>query len=135
MVSLSTMSEFKEKVIQFVRLVPYGKVVSYGQVAAYVGVPRGARHVGWILRGIENNVDFPWWRVINNTGRISIDGNLHSDKHLQRKLLESEGIVVLESFRLDMNAYRFIPDNTVLKTLQLNKEYIQMLQEKYFKTK
>ncbi len=129
------MSEFKEKVIQFVRLVPYGKVVSYGQVAAYVGVPRGARHVGWILRGIENSVGLPWWRVVNNTGRISIDGNLNSDKYLQRKLLEAEGIVVLESFRLDINTYRFIPDSTVLETLQLRKEYIQMLQEKYFKAK
>ncbi|MBA3724439.1 MAG: MGMT family protein [Candidatus Levybacteria bacterium] len=126
------MSNFKEKVMQVVRLVPFGNVVSYGQVAAYVGVPRGARHVGWILRGIENNVDLPWWRVVNNTGRISIDGNLHSDKHLQRKLLEAEGIEVLENFKLDIKKYRFIPQTIVLKKLQLKREYIQMLQDKYF---
>ena len=51
--------------------IPYGRVVSYGQVAAYVGVPRGARQVGWTLRRLED-IDIPWWRVINNEGRISI---------------------------------------------------------------
>jgi methylated-DNA-protein-cysteine methyltransferase related protein len=126
------MSPFKEKVIQVIRLVPYGKVVSYGQVAAYVGAPRAARQVGWILRGLENTVDLPWWRVINNSGRISIDGSLHNDKYLQRKLLQAEGVVVLENFTLDMEQYRYIAEDKTLKKLKLPEEYILMLHEKYF---
>lgn len=126
------MSPFKEKVIQLIKLVPYGKVVSYGQVAAYVGVPRGARQVGWILRGVEESFSIPWWRVVNNSGRITIDGNLHNDKHMQRKLLMSEGITVSEDFTIDINQYRFIADDKLLKKLKLEDSYIQMVHEKYF---
>lgn len=128
------MSPFKEKVIKVVRLVPYGKVVSYGQVAAYVGVPRAARQVGWILRGIESSIDLPWWRVINNSGRISIDGNLYNDKHVQKRLLESEGIVINKDFTLDIGLYRFIADDKLLRKLHLEESYIQELHKKYFLT-
>jgi methylated-DNA-protein-cysteine methyltransferase related protein len=126
------MSEFKDRVIAVVQKVPYGKVVSYGQVAAYVGAPRAARQVGWILRGIDNEVSFPWWRVVNNAGKISIKGNFNADKSLQRKLLESEGIVVLENFTLDIAHYRFMPTDAQLKQFGLNEDYLQRLKEKYF---
>lgn len=126
------MSLFKERVIDVIRLVPHGTVVSYGQVAAYVGIPRAARQVGWILRGIESSVDLPWWRVINNSGRITIDGNLYNDKHVQKRLLESEGIVVSPEFTLDMQKYRFIADVALLKKLQLDDVCIQELHKKYF---
>lgn len=126
------MSPFKQRVIDVVNQIPYGKVVSYGQVAAYVGVPRGARQVGWVLRQIEESVKLPWWRVINNTGRISIDGNLYSDKHLQKKLLEQEGIQIQEDFKLDIDHYRFIATDEQLKKFALEEEYINMLHGKYF---
>ena len=73
------LSNFTQKVIEVVQSIPLGKVVSYGQVAVYIGVPRAARQVGWTLRGIEESVSLPWWRVINNKGRISIEGNLHNE--------------------------------------------------------
>jgi methylated-DNA-protein-cysteine methyltransferase related protein len=128
------MSPFKEKVIEVIRLVPYGNVVSYGQVAAYAGVPRAARQVGWILRGIESSVALPWWRVINNSGRISIDGNLYNDKHVQKRLLESEGIGISNEFTVNIERYRFIADDALLKKLQLDDAYIQELHKKYFLT-
>lgn len=126
------MSPFKDKVLHVIRSVPYGNVVSYGQVAAYVGAPRAARQVGWILRHVENSVDFPWWRVINSAGKISIKGNFNADKELQRKLLMAEGIAVLEDFSLDMHMYRFIPDKKLLKSFGLDDKYIAMLQTKFF---
>lgn len=126
------MSTFKEKVIKVVRMIPQGKVMSYGQVAAYIGVPRAARQVGWTLRSIESSVDLPWWRVINNSGRISIDGNLYNDKHVQRKLLSAEGVTILENFTLDIDQYRFIPSDVQLKKMQLDETYIQSLHTKFF---
>jgi methylated-DNA-protein-cysteine methyltransferase related protein len=125
-------SPFKEKVIEVIRFIPPGKVVSYGQVAAYIGAPRAARQVGWILRGIENSVDFPWWRVVNNAGRISISGNFNADKRLQKKLLEAEGVIVLENFTLDIDQHRYVADDKTLRKLKLPEEYIRMLHEKYF---
>lgn len=125
------MSPFKEKIMQVVQMVPHGKVVSYGQVAAYIGVPRGARQVGWTLRTLEG-VDIPWWRVVNNSGRISIQGNLYNDKHVQKKLLESEGIVVSKDFTFPIEQYRFIASDKALRSLQLDEKYIEMVHQKYF---
>jgi len=115
---------FKSKVIEVVRLIPRGKVASYGQIAAYAGMPRAARQVGWILREMGDTENVPWWRVINQKGRISIDGNLHADRNLQKKLLESEGIKVI-NFEVDMGQYRFVADQKLLKKLQLPDLYIE----------
>ncbi len=125
------MTPFQEAVLSVVRLVPAGKVVSYGQVAAYVGTPRAARQVGWIMRSLEGAPDFPWWRVLNNSGTITIKGNLHNDALMQKKHLEAEGIHISESYQLDMNEYRFRPSPTALARLKLDPSYIEKLEKKY----
>lgn len=124
-------SHFTQKVIQVVQAIPRGKVVSYGQVAVYMGVPRAAQQVGWTLHSLNENVSLPWWRVINNAGRISIRGNKHSDKVLQKKLLEQEGVAVNEDYNLDIDKYRFKADNELLKKWQLPEEYREKVLEKY----
>ncbi len=106
------------------RLIPPGKVASYGQVAAYIGAPRAARQVGWAMRSIEDAGDFPWWRVLNNTGRISIKGNQFNSAQQQKELLEAEGVVVSRGFLLNIEAYRFRPKPSRLKSLALEPEYI-----------
>lgn len=121
------MSFFKQRVIEVVRLIPYGKVMSYGQVALYIGVPRAARQVGWVLNGTEGKTDLPWWRVINREGRITIDGTKFNDKELQRKLLRAEGVVVSTDFLVAMSRYRFVANETFLKTMQLDAHYLKML--------
>lgn len=118
--SLNPMSLFKQKVIEVVRSIPYGKVASYGQIALYAGFPRGARQVGWILNSTEGKIDLPWWRVVNHKGYLSIRGTKFSDKNLQRKLLLAEGIIVSEDFKLEINMYRFVPGEKLLKKLKSN---------------
>jgi methylated-DNA-protein-cysteine methyltransferase-like protein len=127
---MSGYSEFIEKIIFVIRMVPYGKVVSYGQVAVYVGAPRAARQVGGTLRRLEG-VDLPWWRVLNNEGRITIKGNWHNDRNIQRKLLEAEGVVFSDEFVLDMRKYRFIADTLLLEKLRLPQDYITLIRGKY----
>jgi len=119
------MSKFSEKVLRVVSNIPYGQVVSYGQVALYVGMPRAARQVGWILRQQEIP-DLPWWRVINNAGRISIKGHRFNDAELQRKLLTSEKVEVDEDFNLDIEKYRYRPDKKQLRKLKLDEDYIEI---------
>ena len=125
------MSEFIEKVVAVIRAIPPGKVMSYGQIAVYVGAPRGARQVGRILRNLDKE-KLPWWRVINNSGRISIQGSLYNDKHIQKKLLASEGVIVSDAFTIDIEAYRFIATEKQLKQFQLNETYIDTVLRKYF---
>jgi methylated-DNA-protein-cysteine methyltransferase related protein len=97
---------FKEQVIEVVRKIPRGKVVSYGQVAAAIGQPRAARQVGWALHTLDGDNSVPWWRVINNEGRISIKGNMMSTPLAQKKYLESEGVSVAEDLSIDIQKYR-----------------------------
>jgi methylated-DNA-protein-cysteine methyltransferase related protein len=119
------MSPFKDRVIEIVRNIPYGKVVSYGQVALYAGLPRAAREVGWVLS--ELGEDLPWWRVINNKGVISIKGKEYDARSTQKKLLEAEGIAVSKDFQVDMEQYRFIPSDELLRKFQLSDAYIQTM--------
>ena len=64
---------FFARVYALVRRVPKGRVVTYGQVAVMLGVPRGARAVGWALRALpeEMAARIPWHRVVGTGGRIS----------------------------------------------------------------
>lgn len=85
------MTPFQEKVYRTVSAVPRGKVVSYGGVAALLGQPRAARAVGSALCELPDELDVPWWRVVNRNGEISIKCIIHGPQ-LQRALLESEGV-------------------------------------------
>lgn len=128
------MSPFAKQVTRIVKLVPKGKVVSYGQVALILGMPRAAREVGWALNSLEEEVeeiDLPWWRVINNKGLISIKGTKWHDKSLQKKLLQAEGIDVSNDLIVDMSKYRFLPDQKFIEKLELDGKIVQQLVEKY----
>ncbi len=128
---MKSLSQFAHKVIHVVQSIPFGKVVSYGQVAVYIGVPRAARQVGWTLRSLEETVSIPWWRVVNNVGRISIDSNLHNDKMLQKKLLEQEKIFINDDYTFAIEQYRFKADNEQLKKWGLSEEYREKVLVKY----
>lgn len=116
------MKPFNVRVIDVICLVSYGKVVSYGQVALYAGLPRLAREVGWILHSTTKEI--PWWRVVNKQGKISL---LDSRRDRQKKLLEMEGVVVLDDFTISMKVYRFYPTHDQLEKLQLSEAYIRMI--------
>ncbi len=117
------MTPFKQKVIEIIRLIPYGRVASYGQVALYAGSPRAAREVGWILN--EHGKDLPWWRVINKQGYLSIRGGSTYDKSLQKKLLEAEGVEVSEDFEVPIEKYRWIITPEEAQRVKLPEDYLE----------
>jgi len=100
-------NHFSEKVYIVVRRIPFGKVMSYGQIALFLDKPRSARGVGWVLSRISDSDMVPWWRVVNNEGRISIKGRYSAEE--QRQLLREEGIEVSEDFTFDIEKYRHKP--------------------------
>lgn len=93
---------FKNKVIQIVKKIPYGRVTTYGTVATLAGLPRGARFVGGVLHFNEDGA--PWHRVINRNGFISTKC-LEHPKQLQKALLEQEGVEVSKDFMVDLKKY------------------------------
>ena len=95
---------FFEQVYRLVRRVPPGKVTSFGAVARMLGSPRGARTVGWALRGLPAGSDVPWHRVVNSPGRVSTRCREHGVNR-QRELLEAEGVVFDEGGAIDMGRF------------------------------
>jgi len=127
------MSEFKKRVLQIVNAIPYGTVMSYGQIASYAGAPRGARQVGWILNQCEGKVSVPWWRVVNNEGRISIKGTKYYTRDLMKELLEREGVYVKKDLSFDIGEYRYVATVDELLEWKLPEKYIDRINAKYLR--
>ncbi len=87
------MTPFRKAVLDIVARIPRGQVTSYGAVAAMAGQPRAARGVGWILSSLPPDTDLPWWRVVNGQGGLSTRKLPGPVGHLQRDLLEAEGVL------------------------------------------
>lgn len=91
-----------------VRRIPRGRVATYGQVAAVAGLPGRARQVGYALHALPTDSNLPWQRVINASGRISARTEPGAD-HLQRILLEAEGVAFDESGRISLKEFQWMP--------------------------
>jgi methylated-DNA-protein-cysteine methyltransferase-like protein len=76
-------------------------VVTYGQIARALGMPHGARTVGWAMRACGSDV--PWHRVVNAHGEISVRPT--AGFHEQRTRLRAEGIHFDRSGRIDLDRY------------------------------
>jgi methylated-DNA-protein-cysteine methyltransferase-like protein len=97
-------SGFFEQVYALVEQIPPGRVATYGQVAALLGIPRGARAVGWALRALdgERAAQVPWHRVVGAGGRISLRAG--SGPLDQRRRLRQEG-VRFRAGRIDLGRF------------------------------
>jgi methylated-DNA-protein-cysteine methyltransferase-like protein len=100
-----------------VRRIPRGRVATYGQVAELAGLRAGARQVGYALHALARDAPVPWQRVINAQGRISLRSEWGSDQ-IQRKLLESEGVLFDPGGRVDLLRYRWCPRASTRETLR-----------------
>ena len=89
--------KFSDRVYEIVKQIPLGQVVSYGQIARILGIPRGARQVGWAMADCPENL--PWQRVVMADG--SITGGQWAD--LRRAILMDEGIPFLSDGRVNMS--------------------------------
>lgn len=85
---------FFQDVYEVVRLVPRGRVTSYGAIAHYLGTRSSARMVGWAMNQSHTMHDVPAHRVVNRKGLLT-GKNHFGDPILMQKLLEDEGIIVL----------------------------------------
>ena len=82
----------RDKVYDFLKTVPEGKVTTYGQIAAFLGNKHLARVVGNILHQNPNPANIPCHRVVNQKGQLS-SAYAFGGAKTQRIRLEQEGIV------------------------------------------
>jgi methylated-DNA-protein-cysteine methyltransferase-like protein len=90
-----------------VRACPSGRVTTYSWLAKALGYPRGARMLGWIMN--DASEDVPAQRVINSKGELT-GSWAFGPLGTMRQLLENEGILFLESGRVDLKHYGWDPN-------------------------
>lgn len=92
-------------VYQFVKQIPHGRVLTYGALAKALRLRGGARTAGRAMAATPSGKGIPWHRVVGDRGKLLIREPYAS---LQRKLLESEGVTLLES-RVDLKHHLWHP--------------------------
>ncbi len=90
----------ERRIIDVLMALREGEVTTYGDVADVAGHPKQARLVGRILATTE--LDVPWWRVVNASGRL-----VAGDPLLQAQLLREEGVEVRDGRVRDAPSGRF----------------------------
>src|SRR6267143_3584271 len=93
-------------VYNLVKKIPRGRVTTYGAIARALKLRCGARAAGHAMAACPNGRGIPWHRVVGAGGRL-----LLREPHvsLQRKLLESEGLQVLERRIVNFPARQWLP--------------------------
>jgi methylated-DNA-protein-cysteine methyltransferase-like protein len=97
-----------DAVYRLVKQIPRGRVLSYGALAGILRLPGGARSAGHAMAATPSGRGIPWHRVVGERGKILIREPYAS---LQKKLLESEGVTVIES-RVDLKRHLWTPPRT-----------------------
>ena len=90
-----------EPVYRLVKQIPRGRVITYGALAKALHLRGGARTAGRAMAATPSGKGIPWHRVVGDRGKLLIREPYAS---LQRKLLESEGVSLLES-RVDLKLH------------------------------
>lgn len=81
------LTDFERAVARVLDELEAGDVVAYGEVATEAGYPGRARAVGRFLA--KHGGAYPWWRVVNATGRLAPGKEAE-----QARRLRAEGVVV-----------------------------------------
>jgi methylated-DNA-protein-cysteine methyltransferase-like protein len=94
-----------DQVYRYVQRIPRGRVLTYGGLAKALRLSGGARTAGRAMAATPSGKGIPWHRVLGGRGKILIREPYAS---LQRKLLESEGVAIVES-RVDLKRHLWKP--------------------------
>lgn len=96
-------------VYRLVKQIPRGRVLTYGALARSLRLPGGARSAGRAMAACPSGKGIPWHRVVGERGRILIREPYAS---LQRRLLESEGVSLLE-MQVNLNRHLWSPAKAI----------------------
>lgn len=97
-----------DPVYRLVKLIPRGRVMTYGALARALRLRGGARAAGRAMAATPSGKGIPWHRVVGERGKLLIREPYAS---LQRKLLESEGVILLES-RVNLKRHLWTPSQS-----------------------
>lgn len=88
-IDLGPMTQYRKRVLEAARRIPYGKTMSYGELAAKAGKPRAARAVGSAMASNRIALLIPCHRVVASGGAIG-GFSCRTGVELKQRLLELE---------------------------------------------
>jgi methylated-DNA-protein-cysteine methyltransferase-like protein len=91
--------DFSNRVYELVGQIPKGHVMTYGQIAVLCGAAWAAWEVGQIAHNGSDRL--PWQRVVNKQGGLA-RGWPNGGIAAHRSILEAEGIVVSDDYKVDV---------------------------------
>ena len=94
-----------DPVYKLVQQIPRGRVTTYGTLARVLHLRGGARTAGRALAATPSGRGIPWHRVVGERGKLLIP---EPHASLQRKLLESEGVKIVD-MRVDYARHGWEP--------------------------
>lgn len=100
-----------DPVYRLVKQIPRGRVLTYGALARALRLRGGARSAGRAMGATPQGQGIPWHRVLGANGKILIREPYAS---LQKKLLESEGVAVIES-RVNLKKHLWTPGSKMAR--------------------
>ena len=98
-------NELSQKVLDYLVMIPRGKVVTYKQVAEYLGNKGLARVVGNILHQNPDGDKYPCYKVLNSKGELA-SNFVFGGKNVQKERLEKDGIEVIDE-KVDLKKYQW----------------------------
>jgi methylated-DNA-protein-cysteine methyltransferase-like protein len=107
-----------DPVYKLVKQIPRGRVITYGALAKALHLRGGARTAGRALAATPSGRGIPWHRVVGDRGKLLIPEPYAS---LQRKLLESEGVKIVE-FRVDFAKHGWAPERGEKKATRVGRK-------------
>lgn len=96
----------KEKVYEFLRTIPSGKVVTYGQIGEYLGNKKLARVIGNILHTNPDPIKWPCYKVVNSKGELARNFGDVGGIETQKQRLEKDNIEV-KDYKVDLEKYQW----------------------------
>ena len=94
-----------QKVLNYLKAIPKGKVVTYGQIGQYLGNKGLAREVGTILHKNPDGDEYPCYKVLNGKGELA-EAFVFGGKNVQKERLEKDGIEVIDN-KVDLKKYQW----------------------------
>jgi methylated-DNA-protein-cysteine methyltransferase-like protein len=107
-----------DPVYKVVKQIPRGRVTTYGTLAKVLRLRGGARTAGRALAATPSGRGIPWHRVVGERGKLLIP---EPHASLQRKLLESEGVKIVE-MHVDYAAHGWEPKRPAKSSAKLSKK-------------
>lgn len=99
------MENIKDKVYEYLKTIPKGKVVTYSQIGEFLGNKNLARVVGNVLHKNNDVKNYPCYKVVNSLGKLSKNyafGGIVG----QKKFLTQEGIEVKNDM-VDLKKFQY----------------------------